>query len=64
MSSNIGHTYQFTSGVELFNVDCISFMERISENSVDLIFSVACFEHIHNLVGITTCVFNFISEAE
>ena len=39
MSSNIGHTYQFTSGVELFNDDCISFMERIPENSVDLIFA-------------------------
>ena len=39
MSSNFGHTYQFTSGVELFNDDCISFMERIPENSVDLIFA-------------------------
>ena len=39
MSLNIEHLYKSTSGIELINGDCISLMEKIPENSVDLIFA-------------------------
>ena len=39
MSLNIEHLFKSTSGIELINGDCISLMEKIPENSVDLIFA-------------------------
>ena len=39
MSLNIEHLYKSTSGIELINGDCISLMEKMPENSVDLIFA-------------------------
>ena len=39
MSLNMEQLCQSTSGTELFNDDCISFMEKIPGNSVDLIFA-------------------------
>ena len=39
MSVNLEDLYKSTSGVELFNENCISFMENIPEESVDLIFA-------------------------
>ena len=39
MSLNIEHLLQSSYETELFNDDCISLMEKIPENSVDLIFA-------------------------
>ena len=39
MSVNLEDLYRSTSGIELFNENCISFMENIPEESVDLIFA-------------------------
>ena len=39
MSLNIEHLFQSSQETELFNDDCISLMEKIPENSVDLIFA-------------------------
>ena len=39
MSVNLEDLYKSTSGIELFNDNCISFMENIPEESVDLIFA-------------------------
>ena len=39
MSLNLKDLYQGNSRVELFNGDCVSLMERIPENSIDLIFA-------------------------
>ena len=39
MSVNLKGLYGSTSGIELFNENCISLMENIPEESVDLIFA-------------------------
>ena len=39
MSINLKVLYESTSGVELFNDDCMSLMAKIPESSVDLIFA-------------------------
>ena len=39
MSLNMEHLVQSSYETELFNDDCISLMEKIPENSVDLIFA-------------------------
>ena len=39
MSLNMEHLFQSSYETELFNDDCISLMEKIPENSVDLIFA-------------------------
>ena len=39
MSLNIEHLYKSTSGIKLINGDCISLMEKIPENSDNIIYS-------------------------
>ena len=39
MSLNIEHLFQSSCETELFNSDCISLMQKIPDNSVDLIFA-------------------------
>ena len=39
MSVNLKDLYQSNAGVELFNEDCVSMMEKLPEASVDLIFA-------------------------
>ena len=39
MSVNLNDLYQSNAGVELFNEDCVSMMEKLPEASVDLIFA-------------------------
>ena len=39
MRLNMEHMFQSTNETELFNGDCISLLEKIPENSVDLIFA-------------------------
>ena len=56
MSLNIEHLYKSTSGIELINGDCISLMEKIPENSVDLIFA----DPPYNLSLTKTCYVQII----
>ena len=39
MGLNMEHMFQSTKETELFNGDCITLLEKIPENSVDLIFA-------------------------
>ena len=39
MRLNMEHMFQSTNETELFNEDCISLLEKMPENSVDLIFA-------------------------
>ena len=39
MSVNLKYLYKSSSGVEIFNKNCISVMEEIPEETVDLIFA-------------------------